>query len=258
MKALFHKIKQNWFMFTELTKRDFKQKYKRTVLGMGWSILSPLLTLLVMRVVFTEFFGRNTPFYTTYLFAGNLIFSFFKESTNGGMYALMGNSSIFTKINVPKYMFLLSKNISAIINFALTLVVFFIFAAIDGVTFSFRFLSLIYPIFCLTLFNLGIGLILSALYVFFRDTKYLYDVFTLLLMYCSAIFYQVSSYPMNIQRIFLINPVYCAIKYFRVVVIDGNIPSLGFHLLLLFYAFAALAIGGLIYKKNNQKFLYYV
>ncbi len=258
MKKAINKIRRNWFMFTELTKRDFKQKYKRTVLGMGWSVLSPLLTLLVMRLVFTQFFGRNTPYYTTYLFAGNLVFSFFKESTNGGMYALISNASIFTKINVPKYMFLFSKNVSAIINFALTLLVFFIFAAIDGITFSWRFLTLLYPICCLLLFNLGIGLILSALYVFFRDTKYLYDIFTLLLMYCSAIFYRVDSYPEAIQRIFLINPIYCVIKYFRVVVIDGHIPSASFHLLILGYALAALGIGALIYKKNNQKFLYYV
>ena len=258
MNKFFHKIKQNRFMFTELTKRDFKQKYKRTVLGMGWSVLSPLLSLLVMRVVFTQFFGRNTPYYTTYLFAGNLIFSFFKESTNGGMYALMGNASIFSKINVPKYLFLFSKNVSAIINFGLTLLVFFVFAALDGITFSWRFLMLLYPILCLLLFNLGIGLILSALYVFFRDTKYLYDIFTLLLMYCSAIFYRVDSYPLAIQRVFLINPIYCVIKYFRVVVIDGGIPSISFHLLLLTYALLSLGIGAFIYKKNNQKFLYYV
>lgn len=114
-------LREHQFMFEELVKRDFKQKYKRTVLGMAWSVLSPLLTLLVMRVVFTRFFGRDTPHYTTYLFAGNLMFSYFRESTNGGMQSLMSNASIFTKINVPKYMFLLSKNVSAVINFGLTL-----------------------------------------------------------------------------------------------------------------------------------------
>ena len=99
------KIRKNQFLFEELVKRDFKKKYKRTVLGMVWSVLSPLLTLLVMRVVFTQFFGRTTAHYTTYLFAGNLIYSYFRESTSGGMTALAANANIFTKVNVPKYMF---------------------------------------------------------------------------------------------------------------------------------------------------------
>lgn len=253
-----HQIQNQSFMFTELVKRDFKQKYKRSILGMGWSVLSPLLQLLIMRIVFTQFFAREIPHYTVYLFAGNLTFAFFKESTTGGMSALMSNASIFTKINVPKYIFLLTKNVSAIINFAITLVIFFLFVAIDGIAFSWRFFMIIYPIICLILFNIGIGLILSALFVFFRDTQYLYDIFTLLLMYLSAIFYSVDAYAPNIQRLFLLNPLYCFIKYIRVIVIDGNIPSVAFHLLLLAYALAALAIGGWIYKRQNHKFLYYV
>lgn len=255
---MFSKLKEYQFLLEELTKRDFRKKYKRTVLGVFWSVLSPLLTLLVMKLVFTNFFGRNTEFYTTYLFAGNLIFSYFRESTTLGMSALMNNADIFSKVNIPKYMFVLSSNISSLINFMVTLVVFFIFAAIDGITFSWRFLVLIYPTVCLLIFNVGVGLILSAMYVFFRDTQYLYSVFTLLLMYLSAIFYQVTSFPLNIQRLFLLNPVYVFIKYYRVIVIDGNIPSLAFNLLPLLWAVVAMVIGGLIYKKNNQRFMYYV
>ena len=96
------------------------------------------------------------------------------------------------------------------------------------------------------------------MYIFFRDTKYLYDVFTLLLHYCSAIFYRVESYPEAIQRIFLVNPVYLAIKYVRVITINGNIPSLQYHLLMLAWAVLMVGIGAWIYKKNNHKFLYYV
>lgn len=252
------KARKNQFLFEELVKRDFKQKYKRTVLGMVWSILSPLLTLLVMRLVFTQFFGRDTPHYTTYLFAGNLMFSYYREATNGGMNALMSNASIFSKVNVPKYMFLLSKNVSSLLNFALTYCVFFLFAALDGVAFGWHFLALVYPVLCLMLFNIGIGMILSALYVFFRDISYLYDVFTMLLMYMSAIFYTVDRFSPAVQRLFLCNPVYCYIKYVRTVVLDGNIPSLQYHLLCAFYAVAVVGIGGIIYKKYNHKFLYYV
>lgn len=248
----------NWFLFEELVKRDFKQKYKRTVIGMLWSILSPLLSLLVMRLVFTHFFGRSIPFYTTYLFAGNLMFSYYREATVGGMNSLMSNAHIFTRINVPKYIFLLSKEVSAVINFSLTMVVFFIFVAIDGVPFSWSFLAIIYPIITLTMLNIGVGMVLSALFVFFRDIQYIYEIFTMLLMYMSAIFYNTDTFPGWVQRVFLLNPVYCNIKYVRVIVLEGHLPSLPFHGLLLLYGTIALGLGAMIYKKQNNKFLYYV
>lgn len=251
-------LKERRFLFEELVIRDFKQKYKRTALGMGWSVLNPLLTLFVMRLVFTNFFGRGMEHYTIYLFAGNLMFSYYKESTNGGMQSLMANANIFTKINVPKYMFLFSKSVSAVINFSLTLVVFFVFVALDHVPFRPSMLAIIYPIITLTMFNIGVGMILSAMYVFFRDTQYLYDVFTMLLMYMSAIFYNADAYPGWAQRIFLLNPVYCNIKYVRVIVLEGHLPSASFHCLLLLYGSIALLTGSLIYKKYNQQFLYYV
>lgn len=255
---MFNEIKKHQFLFEELVKRDFKQKYKRTVLGMAWSVLSPLLTLLVMKIVFTQFFGRNTPHYTIYLFAGNIVMSFFKESTKGGMNALMSNAKIFSKVNVPKYLFLLSKNVSVLINFGLMLCVFFLFCVLDKITFGWHMLSLLYPILCLLIFNIGIGMILSAMFVFFRDTQYLYDVFLTLLTYLSAIFYTVDRFSASAQRLFLLNPVYCYIRYFRLVVIDGIIPSAQYHGLCLFYAAAALIAGIWVYKKNNHKFLYYV
>ena len=262
MKKWMKQFTERWhkdrFILEELTKRDFKHKYKRTILGMGWSLLSPLLQLLVMRIVFTHFFGRNMPYYTTYLFAGNLMFSFFRESTNNSMTALVSNARIITKINSPKYLFLLSKNIAAIISFGITLIVFFLFAVIDGVPFHWTVFLMIYPMLLITVFNIGAGLILSALDVFFRDIQYLYSIFLLLLSYVSAIFYYVDSFPVNMQRLFLLNPVYCFIKYVRTIVINGTVPSVGLHLLLLLYSGIALAAGAIIYKTQNQKFLFYL
>lgn len=246
------------FLFEELVKRDFKQKYKRTVLGMWWSVLSPLLQLFVMSLVFKQVFGRTVAHYTIYLFCGNLVFSYFKESTNGGMNSLMSNSRIFTKVNIPKWMFLLSKNVSSLINFGLTLCVFFLFVFLDGIKFDLKFLALIYPILCLVVFNIGIGLILSALFVFFRDIGYLYDIFTLLLMYMSAIFYTVDNLSVMFQHLLLCNPIYCYIKYFRLIVLGNTIPSIEYHLLCAAYALIALLVGAWIYKKYNHKFLYYV
>ena len=255
---MFNKLLRHQFLFEELVKRDFKKKYKRTVLGMAWSVLSPLLMLLVMRLVFTQFFGRNVEHYTTYLFCGNLVFSYFSESTGQGMTSLMGNAGIFTKVNVPKYLFLFSKNVQTLINFGLTLCVFFVFCVLDGITFTWKFICLLYPICCLVLFNVGVGLILSAMFVFFRDIQYLWSVFTQLLMYMSAIFYTIDSYSYTVQCLFLLNPLYLFIRYFRKIVIEATIPTIWFHLLMLADVIIVFGIGCWMYKKYNTRFLYYV
>ena len=257
-RRIVFRLKRHQFVFEELVKRDFKKKYKGTMLGTGWSLLSPLLTLLVMKVVFTQFFGRDAPHYTTYLFAGILVFGFFSESTKGGMTALVGNAGIFTKVNVPKYLFLLSKNVQTLLNFVLTLVVFFLFCVIDDIQFSWRFLLLAYPIFTLTLFNLGLGLVLSALFVFFRDMRYLWSVVTRLVMYGSALFYTTDKFSASMHTVFRCNPVYDHIAFMREIVIGNVVPHAWEFGLLALFALAALAVGGFLYKRFNTEFLYYV
>jgi len=255
---MFAKLKKHQFLFEELVKRDFKKKYKRTMLGLGWSMLSPLLMLLVMKVVFEQFFGRTMNHYTTYLFCGLLTFQWFAESTGSGMRSLFANAGIFTKVNVPKYMFLFSLNIQVLLNFAFSLLVFFVFCAIDNVPFTWRFLCLLYPIATLLLFNVGIGMVLSALFVFFRDIDYLWNVALQLLMYGSAVFYTVDRFPAKVQLVFSLNPIYRHISYIREVVLMGAIPSLEAHLTLFGFAVAAFLAGAYMYKHYNTKFLYYV
>lgn len=255
---MIRKLKKHQFLFEELVKRDFTKKYKRTVLGMAWSILSPLMNLLIMWLVFSNFFGNNVDHYAIYLFAGQLVFSYFTDATNLGMNSLVGNAPIFSKVNVPKYLFLLSQNVSSLINFGLTLLIFFAFVAFDGIAFTWKFLLLIYPTVCLIVFNLGVGLILSALMVFFRDMQYLWGILTQLIMWLSAIFYTIDGYPYQTQCLFLANPIYLYIRYFRKIVIDGVIPTLQFHALGAFYALAVFGIGCYMYKRYNHEFLYYV
>lgn len=252
------RLKKHQFLFEELVKRDFKKKYKRTVLGMLWSVLSPLFQLLVMSIVFTKLFGRGMEHYTIYLFSGNLLFAFFKESTTSGMHSLMQNANIIKKINLPKYIFLLSKEVSSCINFGLTLIIYFLFVVIDGVPITWRFLMLLYPIVFMLLFNIGFGFILSAMFVLFKDIQYLYDVFTLMLMYLSAVFYTTDVFSPVMQKLFYCNPIYCYITYFRNIVLYQTIPSIALHILCAVYAVAALAIGCIVYKKLNYKFVYYM
>lgn len=256
--SVYKKLEKHQFLFRVLVKRDFILKYKRTMLGILWSLLSPLINLLIMWLVFNRILANNIDHFVIYMFAGQLVFSYFADATTQGMNSLLENAGIFTKINVPKFMFLLSKNISSLINFLLTLVIFFVFVAADGVSFSWKYLLLLYPIVCLIIFNIGVGLILSALYVFFRDMQYLWGLMVQLIMWVSAIFYSIDSYPQIIQNIFLLNPIYLFIRYFRKIVIDSMVPTVGFHLLLAGYTLFFLGIGCFMYKKYNHEFLYYI
>lgn len=255
---MLHKLQRYWFLFQELVKRDFAKKYKRTILGMAWSILSPLINLLIMWLVFSNLFGNNVDHYVIYLFAGQLVFSYFSDATNLGMNSLVNNAGIFTKVNVPKYLFLFSQNVSSLINFGLTLLIFFGFVAFDGIPFTWQFLCLLYPVACLIIFNLGLGLILSALFVFFRDIQYLWGIMTQLLMWLSAVFYTIDNFSYTARCMFLLNPIYLYIRYFRKIVIEGTIPTIQFHLLAMAYALIAFGVGVYMYKRYNHEFLYYV
>ena len=251
------KIKARKFLLEELVKRDFKKKYKRSILGIFWSVLSPVLTMLVMRLMFTQFFGRDIPYYTTYILAGNIVFSYFRDATSEGMSAVVGNSRILTKIDLPQMLFVLSKSISFALNFGISIVVFFVFCAFDGIPFRWHFITLIIPTILLFVFNLGITLILSTLYVFMKDIRYLWSVCLRLLMYMSAVFYRIDGYPEAMKRLFWLNPVYVYITYFREVAMEGRVPSGFVHALAIGYAVAAFAVGGYIFRKYEDTFVFY-
>ena len=258
MIQMFERYLKDKFLFEELVKRDYKKRYKRTILGMVWSVLSPLLMLSVIAVIFGNFFGRSIEHYIIYLFSGQVIYSYFLEATNEGMLALVSNSSIFSKINVPKYLFLFSKNVSALINFGIILAIYFCFVAFEGISFTWQFIFLLYPVICLILINVGIGLILSALFIFFKDIQYLYRLFTQIVMYGSAIFYSIDILPQHLQTLFYCNPIFVCITYFRSIVLHNIVPDLWLHMLLAGYALLLFGIGCWVYKKYNYKFLYYV
>ncbi len=250
-------VSQHRFLFEELVKRDFKKKYKRTVLGMMWSVISPFLTFLIQLFIFGSLFRRGDSNFVIYLLTGNLMFHFFSDTTTTGMFSMYSNAAVLSKINVPKSVFLLSSNVAGVFNFMLTLLVYFVFMIFTGVSFGPHLILMIYPIICMIIFNIGISYILSALFVFFRDIQYLYSIAVTLLMYMSATFYYADSLPENIQFVFAINPIYRYIAYMRQLVIDSTIPNLTSHIICLAFAIGALAIGYIFHKKTEKSFVYY-
>lgn len=253
-----NRILEYKFLFKELVKRDFKKKYKGTILGMLWSVLYPLLDLLILVLIFTRLLGRDTPHYPIYIFCGTVLMSYFRESTKEGLGAFRNNRSIIKKIKIPNLLFVFSKNVSSLFNFLLTLLVFIVLCIIDGIEIKLMFVLLIFPIICITLFNVGVSLILSTCYVLFRDVSYLYDLLLIIINYLSAVFYNVASFPLKIRALFLLNPLFCYIQYFRQVVIYQVVPNLLLHGLCLFYGLFYLSIGLIVYYKNRKNFIYYL
>lgn len=251
------KVKQYRFLFEELTKRDFKKKYKRTLLGVLWSVIAPFLTFLVRYFVFGYIFHRHDSGFVIYLLTGTLMFTFFTNATTNGMFSMYSNGAILSKVKVPKSLFVLSSNSAATFNFFLTLIVYFIFMIICNVSFGPHLLLMIYPILCLIIFNIGMSYILSALFVFFRDMQYLYQIFTMLLMYMSAIFYEVKHFPEELRFVFNINPVYHYISYMRQLVMQSSVPGFAEHIICLSFALGMLGIGYFVHSKTEQKFVYY-
>lgn len=249
-------FEQKRFLLKQLIRRDFTSRYKRAALGVLWSMLSPLFFFVAQALIFSHFFGRGEH-YISYLIIGNIVFYYFSDGTTNSMFSLQSNGGIISKIKVDKDVFLFSRSISCLMNFGLTLIIMFIIIAIDNMAFHWKFFLLLYPIICMFFMIMGIGYILSTLFVLFKDTQYLYSLFTRVLIYFSAIFYQIDRFPEELQKLFYFNPVYCYIDYFRTIIIDNVIPSLFIHGLCFGFAVLFMVIGKLVYKLNDNKFAYY-
>lgn len=251
-------LKDYRFLLSRLVKRDFIQKYKKTALGIIWSVMNPLCELMILMLVFKNIFGRDTPYYTTYVIIGILTYNYYSNATTQGMESLLHNSGIINKIKLPTWLFPLSKNISATMNFLITCVVMVLFILLDHITITWKILLLVYPYVLMFFFNLGVSLILSSIYVFFKDTSYLFHIFNRLLYYCCAIFWTVEHFPEKGQALLKFNPIYDFIFYTRTIIIDGQIPGLDIHLIMLAYTVAAVISGMIVFHFNKKKFIFYI
>jgi ABC-2 type transport system permease protein len=246
------------FLFKQLVARDFKTKYKRSVLGMFWSFLNPLLTMLVMYIVFSTLFKSNIANFPVYLLSGIIVWSFFSEATSMCLGSITGNASLITKVYVPKYMYPFSRAVSSLINFGFSLLPLFVVLIITHSRFTVAFLLLPFPIICLFFFALGMGLLLSSAMVFFRDTQFLWGVVSMLWMYLTPIFYDVSIIPARFMALYKLNPLYHIVRVLRILLIQGVSPEPKAYLLCFFAAFLPFLIGLFIFRKTQDRFVLYL
>lgn len=260
IKNVVTNLKKYMFLLQQLVSRDFKVKYKRSVLGVVWSLLYPLLTMAVMAIVFSNVFKFSTPgvSYLAYLLSGLVMFNYFSEASNLAMSSVVANFSLINKIYIPKYIFPLSKCLFVGINFLLTLIPLYVVLFATGTGVNIYHIFLPYAFICLFMFTLGMGFILSAVSVFLRDMFYIYGIVIMMWTYLTPIMYDISSISPRLQPFLKLNPLYHYINFAREIIIYGRIPQPFTWLTCIVSAVIVLAIGVLVFKKTQDKFIYYV
>ncbi|MDR2304633.1 MAG: ABC transporter permease [Treponema sp.] len=246
-------------LFFQLVSRDIKLKYRRSVLGYLWSILNPLLTMIIMTIVFSAMFARGMKNFSVYLFIGSLLFSFMAGAASRAIPSVLGAAGIIKKVYVPKYIFTLAAVTSEFVTMLFSLGALLLVIVVTGVRFSWRFILIPIPIIELYVFSIGLGLFLAQAAVFFRDTEYLWGVFSTAWMYLTPIFYPVSMLPDKIRfAITSFNPLYFYIAQFRYFVLGGET---GWRRDALWGAAAAilmLAVGLAAFARGKNKFILYM
>lgn len=243
------------FLLEQLIERDFKTKYKRSVLGVLWSFLNPLLTMTVQYIVFSTIFKSDIPNFPVYLLSGIVIFNFFTEACGMGLMSIVGNASLITKVYMPKYIYPVSKVFSSLINLLLSLIPLLLVMIITKVNIGISILLIPFGIICTIIFSIGISFILASAMVFFRDTQFLWSVLSLLWTYATPIFYPESIIPDKFSFILKVNPLYHFIRFIRTCILNGVSPEPRAYLYCLIFAILTLVIGAIIFKKTEDKFV---
>ena len=274
-KRLSSDIKQFSPLLSNLVARDFKVKYRRSFLGVAWSILNPLLTMLVLTKVFSVLLKINASEvkdFASYYIIGSSLWTFFSESTTASLNSILEASNLIKKVYIPKYVFPLEKCLFSLVNFAFSLIAVFAVVVFNSVTKGIPMLSaysIMFPlpvIYCFV-FACGMSLFLSAVTVYFRDVAHLYGVLLTMWIYLTPILYPiefVKNYSSNsfgsiiIKRVVLYNPMTHYVMMFRDVMMFRNLPTLNDHIYCMITSFVVFLIGAFVFNRAQSKFILHI
>lgn len=251
-------IRRYGFLIEQLVRRNFNTKYRQSILGVLWSFLNPLLTVLVQYLVFSTLFRSAIDHFPVYLISGIIVFGFFTECVTLGMDAIVMNASLITKVAIPKLIFPFSRALSSLINFLISLLPLLLLMLLTGVRGTPALLLLPLMIALLFLFALGVTLVMATLNVFFRDTRFLWSVISLLWTYATPIFYPDSIWPEGLRGIFQLNPMYQLIDFLRKIVIAGIPPTPERLFACVVGALGMLGIGLIVFRRYEGKFVFHL
>lgn len=251
-------LKKYRFLIRQLVARDFKVRYKRSVLGVLWSFLNPLLTMSVQYFVFSQLFKSDIDNYPVYLLSGLVVFNFFGEGVGQALGSIIGNASLITKVYIPKYIYPVTRVLSSGINLLMSLVPLVIVAVLTGESITKAYLLLPYILLCVVAFTIGLGMILAAGMTFFRDVQFLWGIINMLWMYLTPLFYPVSIVPDGFRQVILQNPMYGYVHAVRTIVMDGVAPQPIAFFQCTLTAAGMLLVGIFVFKKSQDQFIFYI
>jgi ABC-type polysaccharide/polyol phosphate export permease len=238
--------------------RDLKVKYRRSLLGYLWSLLNPLLMMAVLTLVFSNIFRFDIPNFPVYLLSGQILFSFFSESTSMAMTSILYSGSLIKKVYIPKYIFPISRVMSSFVTLVFSLLALFIVIILTGVNISLNILFFPIPLVYIFLFSVGIGLIMSVLTVYFRDMLHLYTVLLSAWMYLTPLFYPINIVPDYVRGIIYYNPLYYYVEAFRDIVLYNQFPSFHTNLMCIIFSTVSIFLGLFIFYRKQNKFILYI
>ncbi|MCC8101310.1 MAG: ABC transporter permease [Clostridiales bacterium] len=262
MKLLNYRIK-TFFKYKdliiELVSRDLKLKYRRSFLGYAWTVLQPLMMMMVWVIVFSNILGRNIENYPVFLLSGRMMYDFLSQSTTGAMKSVTGNSALIRKVNVPKYIFTLARVTSCMVDMVLSFGALFIVMLVTGAKFYWTLVMIPLVVIQIYIFCCGLGFFLAQFNVFFRDTEHIYGAILRALLYMTPILYEITRLPEKLQLfIKVFNPLYYYVGQFRDIVYYGNVPGPRIFWGGWIIAFLMLAIGIWAFQRSKDRFILYI
>jgi ABC-2 type transport system permease protein len=252
-------FKKYLYLLENLVKKDFTTKYRRSFLGVLWSVLNPLLMAAVISAVFSNIMKIQMENFAIFYLSGSLLFNFVSEATSGSVGSILGAAGLIKKVYIPKYIFPMEKCFFALINAMFSFAALLIIMLILGVRMHATMLLFWVPLLYALVFSVGFGMILAAANVFFRDIGHLYSVWMMAWMYLTPVIYPMEILPdvmkLSIQRF---NPLYHYVSYFREVVMYGAVPDLSKNAVCIVWAAGVLLLGAFVFKRSQDRFILYI
>lgn len=246
-------------LLKELVVRDIKVRYRRSVLGLLWTVLNPLMMMTVMTIIFSTLFKSEIQNFALYYLSGYILYTFLNESTTQSLFSIVNNNALMKKVYIPKYLFPMSKVASSLVNLGFSFIAMLIVMIVTRSHFYWTILLTPILVIYLMIFCLGLGMILATMDVFFRDIGHLYSIVTLVWMYMTPLFYPSELLSENGMELLLkLNPLTHYVRYMRALILEGRVPSLPQNLYCILPSVVMLLIGIVIFYKKQDKFILYV
>lgn len=251
-------LSQHWYLLANLVKRDLTVRYKRSAIGYLWTMLNPLLLMIILTIVFSTVFRFDIDHYPVYFLSEYLVFGFFTQTTMQSMTSLAWNGALMKRVRVPKSIFAISTTISGLVNLCLAYVPMFAIMLVLGAPIRPAVLFLPVAFLVIAVFTLGVSLILSALAVYFEDVIHTYSVATVGLLYLTPIIYPIGIVPHRFLWLIRANPLTQLFKLARDPVYSGTLPSAHVVLASVGLAVAAIVIGWLLFHRLARGFYHHL